>query len=100
MKHIPIIHGGKNSIKTTDNQIIDFSSNITPIGTPPSVKTIIKKTLDDIQSYPDFHSTELLSSLQKYTGLSKSNLLVGNGAIEIIYNFSFAFLSKKTKVLI
>ena len=100
MKHIPIIHGGKNSIKITDNHIIDFSSNITPIGTPPSVKTIIKKTLDNIQSYPDFHSTELLSSLQKYTGLSKSNLLVGNGAIEIIYNFSFAFLSKKTKVLI
>jgi threonine-phosphate decarboxylase len=100
IQHIPVTHGGKNSIKNLDPNVIDFSVNITPIGIPSSVTTILKKNLNNIQNYPDFHSTELISSLKKYTGLPKSNLIVGNGAIEIIYNFSFAFLSKKTKVLI
>ena len=94
------MHGGKNSIRKSEQNIIDFSSNITPLGSPPSVRSALKKNLDDIHHYPDFYSTELISSLTKYTGISKSNLLVGNGAIEIIYNFCFAFLSKKTKVLI
>ena len=46
------------------------------------------------------NSSAVISSLKKYTHLPKSNLLVGNGAIEIIYNFCFAFLSKNTRVLI
>ncbi len=100
IRHIPVIHGGRNSIKNSNPHVIDFSSNITPIGIPLSVKTNLKKNLDDIQNYPDFRSLELISSLKKYTCLQKSNLLVGNGAIEIIYNFCFALLSKKTKVLI
>jgi len=93
------MHGGRNPLKNPD-PTIDFSSNITPIGTPLSVKTALKKNLDNIQRYPDFSSSEVISNLEKYTHLQKSNLLVGNGAIEIIYNFCFAFLSKKTKVLI
>lgn len=98
IRHIPVIHGGKNPLIKSD--VIDFSSNITPIGVPKSVKTILKKNLNNIQRYPDFNSSEVISSLTKYTKLDKAYLLVGNGAIEIIYNFCFAFLSKNTKVLI
>ncbi len=100
IRHTPVVHGGKNSIKNIDPQIIDFSSNVSPIGAPPSIKKTLKKNIDSIQNYPDFNSSSVISSLEKYTRLEKSNLLVGNGAIEILYNFSFAFLSKKTKVLI
>ena len=99
-RHIPVIHGGKNTVQSTDSSIIDFSSNISPIGTPISVKKILKKNIENIKNYPDFSSSAVISSLKKYTQLEKSNLLVGNGAIEIIYNFCFAFLSKKTKILI
>jgi threonine-phosphate decarboxylase len=98
LRHVPVIHGGRHTVK--DSQIIDFSSNISPIGTPPSVKKTIKKNIDNVKDYPDLNSSEVISSLKKYTKLDKSNILVGNGAIEIIYNFCFAFLSKKTKVLI
>lgn len=98
--HIPVIHGGKNASQMADTHIIDFSSNISPIGIPLSIKQSIKKNLDSIRNYPDIHSSSVISSLKNYTGLEKSNLLVGNGAIEIIYNFCFAFLSKNTRVLI
>jgi len=100
IRHSQVIHGGKNSLKNLNSQIIDFSSNIAPNGTPLSVKRILKKNINNIQNYPDFNSSNVLLSLKNYTGLNKSNLIVGNGAIEIIYNFCFAFLSKKTKVLI
>lgn len=99
-RHIPVIHGGKNTIQSTDSNIIDFSSNISPIGTPTSVKKILKKNIENIKNYPDYSSSSVILSLKKYTQLEKSNILVGNGAIEIIYNFCFAFLSKKTKILI
>ncbi len=94
-RHVPVIHGGRNN-----SHIIDFSSNICPIGTPLSVKKTLKKNIDNIKNYPDFNSSAVISNLKKYTQIEKSNLLVGNGAIEIIYNFCFAFLSKKTKILI
>ncbi len=100
IRHVPAIHGGQNPLQSTDPKIIDFSSNVSPIGTPLSIKKILKKNIDNIKNYPDFSSSTVISSLQKYTQLDKSNLLVGNGAIEILYNFCFAFLSKKTKVLI
>ena len=98
IRHVPVVHGGRNNLYSP--QTIDFSSNICPIGTPPSVKKTLKKNIENIKNYPDSNSSTVISNLKKYTQLKKSNLLVGNGAIEIIYNFCLAFLSKKTKVLI
>lgn len=99
LRHIPVRHGGKNS-KNYNSQLIDFSSNISPAGIPQNVKSTLQKNLKNIENYPDYDSSELISSLKTYTGLDKENLLVGNGAIEIIYNFCFAFLSKHIPVLI
>ena len=99
-KHVPVVHGGRNPSQSTDSRIIDFSSNVSPAGTPLSVKKSLKKNIENIKHYPDSSSSTVISSLRKYTNLEKSNLIVGNGAIEILYNFCFAFLSKKTKVLI
>ena len=93
--HNPVIHGGRYTVDGIDHEIVDFSSNTSPAGMPPSVKSILKKSLDKIEHYPDLNSNELISALKKYTGLSESNLIVGNGAIEIIYNFCYAFLAKK-----
>ena len=99
-RHIHVIHGGKNPLKNSDHNMIDFSSNITPLGIPNSAKLIIKKNLDKVKFYPDPQSDSVVTNIKKYTHLSKSNIIVGNGAIEILYNFCFAFLSKSTKVLI
>ena len=96
MSHNPVVHGGRFSIVDSDPDIVDFSSNIGPAGMPESVKKMLKKRLDQMTVYPDLHSSALSSSLKKFIGLPKSNLVVGNGAIEIIYNFCRAFLSKKS----
>ncbi len=98
-RHVPIQHGGKNSRNFREN-ILDFSSNISPAGIPKNVKSLLGTSLKKIENYPDNDSSSLILSLKKYTGLDKTNLVVGNGAIEIIYNFCFAFLSEKSRVLI
>ena len=100
-RHIPVAHGGASFLqKGTDSGIIDFSSNVSPAGIPSLVKKSLKKSIDDIMRYPDPDSSKVVLSLARYTGMDSSNILVGNGAIEIIYNFCLAFLSKNTRVLI
>jgi len=94
--HSPVKHGGLYSIKNVDSTVTDFSSNISPLGFPPLVKKAIKKEIQSLDVYPDSDSTKLRSHLEWYTGISRDQIVVGNGATEIIYNFCKAFLGKKT----
>ena len=99
LRHVPALHGGRYSVKEADHATIDFSSNITPLGTPKSVRRAIRQSIGSIAEYPDADSPALLSDLGEYAGLPADNLVAGNGAVEIIYNFCHAFLSPKTRVL-
>ena len=98
--HIPASHGGRYSIKNSDPKIIDFSSSVNPLGFHPGVKKYLKKHLNIISEYPDSNSSQLRGNLSWYTGISKKQIVIGNGATEIIYNFCQAFLNTKTQILI
>ena len=97
--HKPVIHGGIFSIKHPQPDILDFSSNISPIGPPTDVKKSITKNINKIQIYPDSDSDQLRKKIGKALKVPLDCVTVGNGATEIIYNFCFAF-SKKPNVLI
>ncbi|MCE9652330.1 MAG: histidinol-phosphate aminotransferase family protein [Nitrosarchaeum sp.] len=98
--HKRIKHGGPFSVSHPNIDILDFSSNISPTGTSSLVRKTIKNHLETIQIYPDSESIQLTKSLQHYTKIHSSQIVIGNGATEIIYNFCQAFLSVKTPVLI
>ncbi len=98
--HNPVSHGGIYSISNPNPDIIDFSSNINPLGPSPRAVKSIKSNLKTIPVYPDPESSDLKKILQKYIKIPSSQIVVGNGATEIIYNFCRVFLSSKTKVLI
>jgi len=98
--HIPASHGGKYGTKNPNSQMIDFSSNVNPLGCHPGVKRYLKKQLDLISEYPDPSSSDLRANLAWFTGVRKKQIVVGNGATEIIYNFCKTFLNKKTPILI
>ena len=98
--HKPVSHGGLYSISNPKLDLLDFSSNINPLGPSPLVLKTIKNQLNTLQIYPDSDSLKLRKNLQKYTKIPLSQIVVGNGATEIIYNFCKAFLSKKIPVLI
>ena len=79
-KHIPAYHGGIFSIKNPNEKIVDFSSNVNPLGCHPNVKKHLKKQLNQIHVYPDSESTRLRSNLKKFTGINSSQIIIGNGA--------------------
>jgi threonine-phosphate decarboxylase len=98
--HKTVPHGGIYSTgRGFDRKIIDFSSNVNPLGYPNSIKIKLKQNYDLFSIYPDTESTTLRNYLARYTGISKDQITVGNGATEIIYNFCKAFL-KGHKILI
>jgi threonine-phosphate decarboxylase len=97
--HKVVAHGGifSDSLDHTTS-LLDFSSNVNPLGFPSKVRDVFKN-LSHVSVYPDPNSNELRIHLQKYTGIPKNHIVVGNGATEIIYNYCNAFL-RKQKVLI
>ncbi len=101
LNHTTVPHGGIYSTDMKlDPKIIDFSSNVNPLGFPHSVKNVIKKNTSLLSVYPDPNSSELKDDLAKYTGIPKRQIIVGNGATEIIYNFCKAFIRKNNRVII
>jgi threonine-phosphate decarboxylase len=92
-------HGGMFANGPKHNlKLLDFSSNVNPLGFPSKVNDVFKN-ISNVSIYPDPNSNGLRTNLQKYIGIPKNQIIVGNGATEIIYNFCAAFL-RKQKVLI
>jgi threonine-phosphate decarboxylase len=91
-------HGGMYSV---DHKLVkvDCSSSVNPLGTPPgALKAIVKHAEELSARYPDPECTELRKSLAQYLEIDPSWIVVGNGAVEIIYWFAQAF-ARKTVVI-
>ena len=83
-------HGG-NVKQICDNygfnpdKIIDFSASINPLGCPEVVRTTVSKHFNDIQHYPDSHSTDLRKTIADKISCNESNIIIGNGSNELFY---------------
>ncbi len=81
--------------------IVDFSSNVNPLGPSEKVIEAIKGSFGQIQNYPDSCSSALREAIANhYLGISKDCVIVGNGSTELIYMFAETFLQKGDEVLI
>lgn len=65
-------------------EFIDFSSNINPLGVPNGLKDIIYNKIDELTFYPDIKYRKLKKKIAVYLGCKDENVVVGNGAVEII----------------
>jgi len=68
-------------------EILDYSSNINPYGIPDSLKKRITKNLEILERYPDPDYIELRQKLAHLNKVDISNIILGNGATEIIFLF-------------
>lgn len=66
------------------NDFLDFSSNMNPYGPPSAVGSIIGSYDRWISAYPDPAVRELRRKLARLNGVDEANILVGNGAAELI----------------
>ncbi|MFT8314594.1 MAG: histidinol-phosphate transaminase [Clostridium sp.] len=81
-----MIHGGDIYTEGVfkGQQLLDFSSNINPLGVPEGFKNNIAEALNNVTRYPDIKYREVCKELSDYTGTVEENFVLGNGAAEII----------------
>jgi len=86
-------HGG--NIYDFDGEVLDFSSNINPLGPPPQVKEMLRGSSALMEKYPDIKYRRLRAGLAEWEGVSPGQILVGNGAGELIYLLAELFRGRK-----
>jgi len=70
------------------NSLIDFSVNVNPLGPPISLSDAIEKGFTFLQRYPDSASRSMCRKIAHDLNLSAGNIIIGNGATELIYLIS------------
>jgi len=96
----PCVHGGeildaagKSGFRR--EEILDFSSSVNPLGPSEKALEAAKNSFREIPAYPDSNSNELRQAIaDHFNGLSKGNVVVGNGSTELMYLFAEAFMKK------
>jgi len=78
--------------------VIDFSSNINPMGMSSRLKNALANV--DISRYPDPDCLELREALSKEIGVDTASILVGNGSTELIHLLARAFLGEDSDAVI
>lgn len=97
IEHGGNIHKFARILNREPSSILDFSANINPLGFPKGLKEYLFSNLDSIVYYPDPEYLELREEIANYLNLSPEDIIVGNGAIEII---SLLITSIKKKAVI
>ncbi len=82
-------HGGNlrdfsERFQIHENEIIDFSSNINPLGIAPSVASVYHESLSEITRYPDPAARELRQEIAHQYDLKPENVIAGNGSMSLI----------------
>lgn len=92
------IYAASKKIGKHENSIIDFSSNINPLGLPKNVESEILDSIKYINRYPDINSVDLVKSISKYENVSEENVFVSNGAAESIFRIPIYLKPKQALV--
>ena len=80
-------------------EIMDYSSNINPYGIPESLKKRITENLEVLERYPDPDYVELREKLAHLNRVDMSDIVLGNGATEIIFLFMKVINPKKILIV-
>ena len=90
------IHGG-DIYRHPD--VLDYSANINPLGTPPGVIRAAKDSMERVCHYPDACQEKLKQALAEYEQVPVEWLICGNGAAELIFALVQAVKPKRALVL-
>lgn len=76
------VHGGDIYRNQVD---YDFSVNINPLGMPPESILAAQDAVRHAGSYPDWRGEALCHEIAAFEGVKEEQVLLGNGAAELIY---------------
>ncbi len=75
--------------------LLDFSSNINPFGPPESVLNTMREAVLRAEHYPDPFCREAVKAISEYENIPQDQILIGNGAAELIYAYCAALRPRK-----
>ncbi len=97
-------HGGriraeaaKRSLAQED--LLDYSANINPLGHPP-LEDLILREMKKIGHYPDNDYVAYRRSCARFVGVDPENVVPGNGSSELMRLFAEALIEEGERVLI
>lgn len=84
------IHGGNifqfaHEQRIEPYEVIDFSANINPLGPSQRGLSALEAQLRYISHYPDATNDDVLNAIADIYGMNKTQIVVGNGAAELLY---------------
>lgn len=89
------LHGGdvyRNTVK------YDFSVNINPLGMPSGCMDAAKQGVELCMRYPDWKGAELCHALAEAESVLEEQIILGNGAAELLYALMFSLRPKKALI--
>jgi len=78
-------HGGYYGV---NSKMLDFSININPLGMPPRLKYDLIARMDDLGRYPEPTGYGQRVRLAQRLGVPEDMVILGNGAIDLIYLYA------------
>lgn len=87
-------HGG-----ASDKSVLDFSSNVNPLGPPDGVLRVLAQSEELISAYPDPEAEAFCRAAARHLGLPRECILAGNGATDLIYLITRLFAGSRARVI-
>ncbi|MDM5334008.1 histidinol-phosphate transaminase [Ureibacillus composti] len=81
-------------------EVIKLASNENPLGPSPKALDALKSGLSEINRYPDAHAVKLKSVIASRLSLSSHQLIITNGADELITLISETFLESDDEIIV
>ncbi len=78
-------HGGYQG---ENKNMLDFSVNINPLGIPQGVREKLIAGIDELVKYPEITGVSAIKKIADDLAVLPENIILGNGAIELIYLFA------------
>ena len=79
--------------------ILDYSANINPLGISEELKKEVANNWELFERYPDPHYVELRETLAHHNELDMEDIIVGNGATEVIFLYCKTLNPKKALIV-
>ena len=79
--------------------IVDFSSNINPLGPMKSLVDHLQSMLDTVTRLPDVDARQIVEMFSARHGLQPGNVLAGNGSTQFIYCLPQALAPRRVLIL-
>ncbi|EOD00744.1 pyridoxal phosphate-dependent aminotransferase [Caldisalinibacter kiritimatiensis] len=90
-------HGGYFGEKT--DTVIDFSVNVNPLGVPKKLIHHLSDRFVELVRYPEIDGGKGKSLIAEYENINEQEIIIGNGATELIYLFTRAMRPKKALII-